>query len=111
MLQQALASRRIAIERTDPAGASLAQLASAPAPQKVRPSYVVVSWPYQPADTSKSVRPVPSVEGEEVRQATLALHRSGFRVDLKGLGKVTRTSPGSGESAAPGTTVAVWTER
>jgi beta-lactam-binding protein with PASTA domain len=53
--------------------------------------------------------PVPAVTGASVRQAALALHRRGFRVDLRGLGAVDRTEPAAGVSAIRGSTVTVWT--
>ena len=111
MLQQALASRRIAIEHTrsavrDP-GAAQESLSPKPAPT---PTRVVLSWPYHPTDTIARERPIPPVDGRPVREATLALHQSGFRVSLKGLGRVIRTVPTAGETAKPGTTVVVWTE-
>ncbi|MGH7516743.1 MAG: PASTA domain-containing protein, partial [Gemmatimonadales bacterium] len=52
--------------------------------------------------------PVPEVHGASVREAALALHRLGFQVDLRGLGRVARTSPAAGQSAAAGSTVVVW---
>jgi cell division protein FtsI (penicillin-binding protein 3) len=111
MLQQALASRRIAIEHTRSSGpdraAASESLARNPEPT---PTRVVVSWPYHVTDTLPRERPIPLVDGRPVREATLALHRSGFRVSLKGFGRVSRTTPTAGETAKAGTTVVVWTE-
>jgi cell division protein FtsI (penicillin-binding protein 3) len=111
MLQQGLASRRLAITHT-----SLTERPqrgtpeSLPAPAQGTPSRVVLAWPYQSSDTVRRRRAVPSVDGRPVRQATLALHRSGFRVSLRGLGTVSRTAPAAGDSATVGTTVVVWTQ-
>ena len=111
MLQQGLASRRIAI--THPSLTERAQRLTPEsltvAPQETSPR-VVLAWPYQPSDTVRRKRPVPPVDGRQVRQATLTLHRSGFRVSLKGLGTVSRTVPAAGDTALPGTTVVVWTQ-
>ena len=63
---------------------------------------VVLSWPYRPAEADAPARPVPNVSGRPVREAALALHRRGFRVTLRGLGRVTRTLPAAGETATPG---------
>ncbi len=109
MLQQALASRRVAINRgrmaeVDSAPAvSSTTLAAAPA----GPPAVVVTLPFrtQPADTQ--ARAVPDVTGRSIREAALALHRRGFRVNLRGLGRVVRTVPAGGESAPAGTSVLV----
>jgi cell division protein FtsI (penicillin-binding protein 3) len=111
MLQQALASRRIAIEHTRLASHShqVAQESPSQRPERA-PSRVILPWPYHRTDTLPRERPVPLVDGRPVREATLALHRSGFRVNLKGFGRVIRTMPAAGETAKSGTTVVVWTE-
>ncbi|MBA2458284.1 MAG: PASTA domain-containing protein [Gemmatimonadales bacterium] len=51
---------------------------------------------------------MPNVTGYSVRDAALALHRRGFRVGLRGTGRVARTAPEAGVQARPGTTVVVW---
>jgi cell division protein FtsI (penicillin-binding protein 3) len=109
MLQQALASRRVAIDRSR----LTPQEDSTPAPARsasvpVGMPRVVLSWPYRPALTSVPALTVPDVSGRSVREAVLALHRRGFRVTLQGLGDVTRTNPAGGDSARPGALVAVW---
>jgi cell division protein FtsI (penicillin-binding protein 3) len=113
MLQQALASRRVAIDRgrlTPPA----ARVAATPASHAVGTAapkpVVVVSWPYRSTDSMPSPVPVPSVKGGSVRDAALALHRRGLRMRLQGLGRVTRTAPAAGELARPGASVTVWAE-
>jgi cell division protein FtsI (penicillin-binding protein 3) len=112
MLQQALASHRVAIDR-----ARLAARDSAPdeAPEPETPAgqpvpVVAVPFPYHPADSTRQRLPVPSVTGRSVRDAALALHRRGFRVSLQGLGRVVRTVPAAGEAAWPGSSVTVWAQ-
>jgi cell division protein FtsI (penicillin-binding protein 3) len=112
MLQQALASRRVAIDRgrltardsVEPEATK--PLAAAPA----GPPPVVVTLPYRAPEISTAARPVPDVAGRSIREAALALHRRGFRVNLRGLGRVVRTVPGAGENARPGSAVLVLAE-
>jgi cell division protein FtsI (penicillin-binding protein 3) len=111
MLQQALASRRVAIDRsrlTVPDNGSRRE--PGPAANPVSMARVVLSWPYDAADVKVKSLPVPEVVGQSVREAALALHRRGFRVNLRGLGRVSRTAPPGGEPALPGTAVTVWAE-
>jgi cell division protein FtsI (penicillin-binding protein 3) len=109
MLQQALASRRLAIEHTSIEQSPVA-LAPSSRSGELTPSRVIVSWPYHAPDAQPGTRAIPEVDGQPVREATLALHRSGFRVSLKGLGRVSRTVPSPGEPARTGSTVLVWAE-
>jgi hypothetical protein len=112
MLQQALASHRVAIDR-----ARLAERDTLPEsepesdtdPGEPR-SIVAVSLPYHSADSTPQRLPVPSVTGRSVREAALALHRRGFRVSLQGLGEVVRTVPAGGEVARRGSSVTVWAQ-
>jgi cell division protein FtsI (penicillin-binding protein 3) len=112
MLQQALASRRVAIDRGrltshDTAGPEARKpLAAEPA----GPAPVVVTLPYRAPAISSAALPVPDVAGRSIREAALALHRRGFRVNLRGLGRVVRTMPGAGENARPGSAVLVVAE-
>lgn len=111
MLQQALASRRIAIDRSrltdqDSASPRAARTRRPPTAS----SRVILSWPYRLPDTTVAARPVPSVAGQPAREAALALHQRGFRVSLRGLGRVSRTQPPGGQTAKPGTAVVVWAE-
>jgi cell division protein FtsI (penicillin-binding protein 3) len=112
MLQQALASRRVAIDRgrlapRDTAAPDVIKtLAAAPA----GPSPVVVTLPYRPPPVNAAARPVPDVTGRSIREAALALHRRGFRVNLRGLGRVVRTVPAAGDNARPGSSVLVLAE-
>ncbi len=112
MLQQSLASRRVAIDRGRLAPP---EVLTAPDPvpaagSPARKPVVVLSWPYQKSDSSTQPVPVPSVTGRSLREAALALHRRGFRMSLRGLGRVVRTAPAAGESAPPGASVTVWAE-
>lgn len=112
MLQQALASRRVAIDR----GRLAARDTTAPevtktlAAEPAGPPPVVVTLPYRPPRASAAARPVPDVGGRSIREAALALHRRGFRVNLRGLGRVVRTVPAAGESLTPGSAVLVLAE-
>ncbi|MEA2722341.1 MAG: hypothetical protein QOH59_112 [Gemmatimonadales bacterium] len=112
MLQQALASRRIGIDRSrlTPRDSTFHRLPEPAATPAGRPR-VVLSWPYQPDRLSVSIRPVPELAGRPVREAALALHRRGFRVSLRGMGLVTRTLPAAGETAKAGTAVIVWADQ
>ena len=112
MLQQALASHRVAIDR-----ARLAERDTVPETvPETDPgagdsrSVVAVSLPYHPVDSTPPRLPVPSVTGRSVREAALALHRRGFRVSLQGLGEVVRTVPAGGEVAQRGSSVTVWAQ-
>jgi beta-lactam-binding protein with PASTA domain len=71
---------------------------------------VVITLPYHPPEGSTAPRPVPDVAGQSIREAALALHRRGFQVNLRGLGRVVGTVPGAGESARPGSSVVVLAE-
>jgi cell division protein FtsI (penicillin-binding protein 3) len=113
MLQQALASRRVAIDRArlaPPAVRVAASPTSAAAGSPPTRRVLVVSWPYQKADSSSGPVPVPNLEGRSVREAALALHRRGLRMSLRGLGRVVRTAPEGGEPMLPGASVTVWAQ-
>lgn len=111
MLQQALASRRVGIDRSRLTPRDSAPLRAArPAATPAGRPRVVLSWPYQTDRQSAITRAVPDVAGRPVREAALALHRRGFRVRLRGLGRVTRTLPVAGDSAKAGTAVTVWAD-
>jgi hypothetical protein len=71
---------------------------------------VVLTWPYYSSQSTLKPIPVPEVAGRPVREAVLALHRRGFRVALRGLGRVSRTVPAAGQPAMPGTAVTVWAQ-
>ena len=111
MLQQALASRRVAIDR--------GRLAPHDSTEEVEPKIepapagrpaVVIAWPQRPDEPSTTPLPIPAVTGRTLREAALALHRRGFRVTLQGLGRVVRTDPEAGTAARPGAPVTVFAE-
>ena len=111
MLQQALASRRVAIDRGRLAPGEVAVAPPQPAAGAATHRRVtVVAWPYEAATSRRDPLAVPDVAGRSVREAALALHRRGFRMSLRGMGRVVRTAPGAGETAPPGTAVTVWAE-
>jgi cell division protein FtsI (penicillin-binding protein 3) len=113
MLQQALASRRVAIDRgrlaprTDTR--AVPATAAEPGTATSRP-VTVVAWPYAPSSAGTTPVTIPSVAGRSVREAALALHRRGFRMSLRGMGRVVRTAPEAGASAPPGASVTVWAQ-
>jgi cell division protein FtsI (penicillin-binding protein 3) len=112
MLQQALASRRVAIDR----GLLAAPDSTVPATRKTLATTpaglppVVVTLPYRAPAQSTAARPVPDVAGRSIREAALALHRRGFRVNLRGLGRVVGTIPAAGDTAQAGSAVLVLAE-
>ncbi|HEY7479856.1 MAG TPA: penicillin-binding transpeptidase domain-containing protein [Gemmatimonadales bacterium] len=112
MLQQALASRRVAIDRARlaPQGVRLAAGQSSPAASRPPARPVVLRWPYRKPDSANGPVPVPNLEGRSVREAALALHRRGLRMSLRGLGRVVRTAPQEGESLPRGGSVTVWAQ-
>ena len=110
MLQDALAARRGAIDRTRFAE----RVAAAPGGEKMddRPaSPVQIAVPA--ARVTKipvtALLEIPNVAGVSVRQAALALHRRGFRVQVEGTGSVQGTSPAAGDSARAGSVVTLKT--
>jgi len=111
MLQQALASRRVAIDRGRLTGSdSTARPTPRPRTAAAGMPRIVLTWPYYSSESTLKPIPVPQVSGRPVREAALALHRRGFRVALRGLGHVSRTLPAGGETAMPGTAVTVWAQ-
>jgi cell division protein FtsI (penicillin-binding protein 3) len=111
MLQQALASREVAIDRNrlgvEEIQAQTQAIAEVPEASQV----VAVGWPFQP-DSAKQrpLREVPDVTGASARRAVTSLHRRGFKVQLRGMGRVSRTTPAAGDSMRVGRTVTVWAE-
>jgi cell division protein FtsI (penicillin-binding protein 3) len=111
MLQQALASREVAIDRNRLGVEEVQAQTQAVADIPMAAPVVTVGWPYRP-DSAKArpLQEVPSLAGESVRRAVAALHRRGFRVVLRGMGRVQRTTPVAGDSVRVGRTVTVWAE-
>lgn len=113
MLQQALASRRVAIDRgrlTPPQVRPAIAATGAGSDTSGRAPVTVVAWPYREIEHATSEVTIPGVTGRSVREAALALHRRGFRMSLHGMGRVVRTAPAAGEAAVPGSSVSVWAE-
>ena len=115
MLEQALASRFIAIDRARLGGttATVAAQLPAPAPRVDAVASVTrVAWPYRRPDTTTAQRlaTVPDVSGRGVRAAILAVHKQGFRASVKGTGRAVRTDPAAGATAGAGSVVIIWTE-
>jgi cell division protein FtsI (penicillin-binding protein 3) len=111
MLQQALASRRIGIDRSRlTTRHETPTRAPRPIDTLTGTSRVVLSWPHQPPRRDRISSPIPDIIGRPVREAVYALHRRGFRVTLRGLGEVSRTMPPAGQTAVAGTPVTVWAE-
>src|SRR6266496_1552097 len=108
MLEQALAARTVALDRTR---LSLAAPRAAAAPLEDDGGVVpyVVPWPYLPDSAAPGPRgTVPDVTGLGMREAVRTLHRRGFRVTLKGWGAAEHTWPAAGDSAAVGSTVTLF---
>ena len=109
MLEQALASKRVSLDRARLAGAAPVGGPERPARSRrtgEAPARRVVVPVPAPGDT---VPPepvaVPQVIGLSVRSAALALHRRGFEVAVSGEGTVTGSSPVPGTELAPGNIV------
>ncbi|MEO8635482.1 MAG: penicillin-binding transpeptidase domain-containing protein [Gemmatimonadales bacterium] len=115
MLEEALAARTSAIDRLrlGRPGQDTATVVRQPdaAPIDVASRDEIVSLPM----LAEQVDPpgqslVPNVAGTTLRRAANALHRRGFKVAVRGAGKVSRTTPAAGESERYGTVVTVWAE-
>jgi cell division protein FtsI (penicillin-binding protein 3) len=111
MLQQALASREIAIDRARLGVEEVqAMTRTVTEPQEASP-VVAVTWPWTPDSArARPLQEVPDLTGQSVRRAVATLHRRGLRVTLRGMGRVQRTSPAAGDSVRVGRTVMVWAE-
>jgi cell division protein FtsI (penicillin-binding protein 3) len=113
MLEEALAARRSALDRRRLAspGTEARDTSKHETEEEAPATRVVVDLPFQGSlDTTPGPRRVPNVAGGSLRRAANALHRRGFRVAIRGSGRVLRTTPAAGQSAAFGSTVTVWAE-
>jgi hypothetical protein len=114
MLAQALASRRVALDRARLAGGLPGDSGGGTVPEGVEDepvTRITFPWPLTGSDSgSHDERPVPNVVGAPVRKAVLALHRRGFMVELHGLGRVRRSQPVPGDSLPAGKAVTLWAE-
>jgi cell division protein FtsI (penicillin-binding protein 3) len=110
MLEQALAARSVALDRSR---LSTAVVPAGDAPLADDPGVVpyVVAWPHRP-DTagSRPRRAVPEVAGRPLREAVHALHRRGFHVAIRGWGTAEHTWPAAGDSATVGSVVTLFAE-
>jgi cell division protein FtsI (penicillin-binding protein 3) len=110
MLEQALAARDVALDRT-----RLSTAAPLPPPptfgDPAGSAPYVVSWPYRPDTTTspaRTPRPVPDVRGRDLREAVHVLHQRGFQVVLRGWGTPQRTAPPAGDSLPAGAAVVLF---
>lgn len=107
MLEQALAARQVALDRTRFATGDA--ILPPPPPDGDGAVTRVVQWPWSPDANGSSGPPeksvVPRVAGQSLREAVVTLHRHGLRVRIDGHGTVRRTSPAAGMRVAPGTLV------
>jgi cell division protein FtsI (penicillin-binding protein 3) len=108
VLQQALAARAVALDRTRLSVGEAPAALALPTADAGLVRYVV-PWPYEP-DTGVTAprRAVPPVSGRPLRDAVLVLHRHGFRVVVRGFGVVEHTWPAAGDSARAGSTVTLF---
>jgi cell division protein FtsI (penicillin-binding protein 3) len=105
ILEAALATPAVTLDRTR-LSRRRAPAAAEAAPAAIAPGAVVVAWPQPPAAPDSTVaRPVPDVAGQDLRAASRALHRAGFRVRVEGWGAVETTRPAAGTVAPAGTMV------
>jgi cell division protein FtsI/penicillin-binding protein 2 len=113
MLEQALASRTITLDR---ARRSVA-IVAAPSPEAMEDdgglAPYVVPWPFDPDTISDRAagKIIPDVTGRPVRDAVRTLHRRGFRVVLRGWGDADHTWPAARASAAAGSIVTLFGTR
>jgi cell division protein FtsI (penicillin-binding protein 3) len=112
MLLEALTARRSALDRNRPEVPVVELSDSAPGSGDDEPeeSRVVLQLPLASDSTDRGELPIPNVAGANVRRAVSTLHQRGFRVAVRGSGRVDRTTPKAGESAGRGSTVTVWAE-
>lgn len=115
VLEQALASRHIALDRRRLAHSEIDNDVAPPSASRAELVAPVsrVSWPLRSAKASRdSIAKdvvVPEVSGSSVREAVLQLHRRGLRVSLRGMGDAVRTDPSAGSAVPAGSTVVLWT--
>jgi cell division protein FtsI (penicillin-binding protein 3) len=111
MLEQALSSRRVALDRSrltlGDSGDPATPRRTAPAPV-AKP--VVMPWPPRPDTARRQAVTVPRVTGANVRDAALAIHRRGLRVVLQGQGRVVKSTPAAGEAVSAGSSVTIMAE-
>jgi cell division protein FtsI (penicillin-binding protein 3) len=110
MLEQALASRTVALDRARLSAPARPAAGEEPEDPGVAP--YVISWPPQrDTATTPPPRPVPDVTGRTLRDAVRLLHRRGFHVVIKGWGTAEHTWPAAGASAPAGALVTLFAEQ
>ncbi len=110
IVTRAMASRRVALDRSRLAGTGRAGGGDDPARRARRTEklpVVAVAWPPAPDSSRREPVEVPGVEGLALREAVRTLHRAGFHVAVQGSGRVRHTSPAAGARGRPGATVTV----
>jgi cell division protein FtsI (penicillin-binding protein 3) len=110
IVTRAMASRRVALDRSRLAGTGRAGAGAGPARpgrETERVPLVVVPWPMGADSARPAPAEVPSVAGLPLREAVRTLHREGFHVAVQGSGRALRTAPEAGERLRPGGTVTV----
>lgn len=107
VLEQALAARTTVLNRT-----RLSRSTSVPSGAPLASGTVpyVMAWPTTLGDPAPVARRVPDATGQSLRGAARVLHRNGFRVRLRGWGRVVRMDPPPGASAVAGSTVVLYAE-
>jgi cell division protein FtsI (penicillin-binding protein 3) len=107
VLEQALAARTASLDR-----AWLARSTHVPPGPLLASGGVpyVVAWPADFGRAESVTRPVPDVRGLGLRAAARLVHRNGFRVQVRGWGRVVRTVPPPGDGAATGSLVTLFAE-
>jgi hypothetical protein len=113
MLEEALAARRSALDRSRLQARTLepADTAVPSGEATAEATRALLKLPLSPDSAEiRGRRPVPNVSGATLRRAVNALHRRGFRVAVRGGGRVQRTTPAAGDSARYGSTVTLWAE-
>src|SRR5881397_2419994 len=110
MLEQALAARTVALDRTRLSLAAPRAVATRAEDDGGLVPYVV-PWPYRPDSAGTAPRlAVPDVTGVGMREAARTLHRRGFRVALRGWGVAEHTWPAAGDSAGFGSIVTLFAD-
>lgn len=108
LLEQALASRTVTLNRARIATTPVAESVADPGDEGSVP--YVVPWPFHPDTVARRAgrQLVPDVSGQSLRVAVRSLHRRGFRVSLRGWGMADHTVPAAGTAAAAGTVITLF---
>jgi hypothetical protein len=110
MLQDALAARRSAIDRSRFAERAPTAEPEEPGEEARAAAPVRVGFPLSNRTPQpRALVVVPDLQGISIRQAALTLHRRGLRVRLDGTGPVTSTEPAAGDTVRQGSVVVVRT--